>query len=90
MFLLFLKKGGLIFCRESCGEPSTKNKQREWAAGGNPTNYRKKEFYTYLFTEYAPKHFGVDVEVIYAEVPIQVYRDKVGTEEQRIWLLRKK
>eukprot|EP00386_Alphamonas_edax_P015138 GDKI01046330.1.p1 GENE.GDKI01046330.1~~GDKI01046330.1.p1 ORF type:complete len:338 (+),score=103.82 GDKI01046330.1:79-1014(+) len=87
--LTWLKPGGLLFCRESCGEPSDKNaSKRAWATEGNPTMYRPAGFYSWLMTEF-PESRGHKVEVIFKERPVSIYKIKVGTEGQQAWLIRK-
>lgn len=84
----WVKKGGFVFCRESCGEPSNKKTERSWAEGGNPTEYRHLSFYTWLFEEYL-KDRGFEVEFIFAARPVNAYIRRASTDGQRCWLMRK-
>lgn len=48
------RRGGFLFIRESCTEPSDKGSQnRSWAVNGNPTLYRRPEQYTTWINEIA-------------------------------------
>eukprot|EP00923_Selenidium_pygospionis_P005035 GHVN01008381.1.p1 GENE.GHVN01008381.1~~GHVN01008381.1.p1 ORF type:complete len:298 (-),score=62.94 GHVN01008381.1:684-1577(-) len=91
----WVKIGGLLFCRESCGEPSTKNPERDWAPEGNPSEYRPKEFYTNCLksNQVIDASGGSDVspvfEVLLEEHLIMVYKEQLNTEGQRCWLLRR-
>ncbi|PFH32398.1 hypothetical protein BESB_017160 [Besnoitia besnoiti] len=58
------RRGGFIFVRESCGEPSDKGKQnRDWAIGGNPTVYRCAEVYSQWMHEIAQATGEIEKQV---------------------------
>jgi len=84
----WLKVGGLLFGRESCGEPSCKNHIRTWAPKGNPTEYRPASVYTWLLTDFMEEQ-GIKVEVLFKERRVTVYTDRIGTESQQCWLIRR-
>jgi len=84
----WLKVGGLLFGRESCGEPSSKKHARTWAPKGNPTEYRPSNIYTWLLTDFMEEQ-GVTVEVIFKERRVSVYQERIGTESQQCWLIRR-
>lgn len=85
---IWLKPGGYIFCRESCGKPSNAAK-RGWALEGNPTCYRVGSFYTQLFTKTVPSLTGVEFCVVFHERPIHVYEEVMQSMGQLAWFLRK-
>eukprot|EP00922_Rhytidocystis_sp_ex-Travisia-forbesii_P053828 GHVS01079890.1.p1 GENE.GHVS01079890.1~~GHVS01079890.1.p1 ORF type:complete len:288 (-),score=31.10 GHVS01079890.1:204-1067(-) len=84
----WVKVGGFVFCRESCGEPSNRNASRDWAEGGNPTEYRPWEYYTWLLTDFARKH-GYEVEAVFMERHVSTYVREAGTSGQRSWLVKR-
>jgi len=86
--LLWVRVGGYLFCRESCGESSSKTNSRIWALEGNPTHYRSAQFYTKFFMERA-EHSGVNMEIIFKERPVTIYKQKIGTDGQKSWLIKR-
>ncbi|KFG31924.1 methyltransferase domain-containing protein [Toxoplasma gondii GAB2-2007-GAL-DOM2] len=82
------RRGGFVFLRESCGEPSDKGKQsRNWALWGNPTVYRRAEVYTRWIHE-ASQETGTAVQMVLSAHPMTLYQQANHTDSQCCWFLR--
>lgn len=85
----WVKVGGYIFCRESCGEPSTKSADRVWAPEGNPTQYRPCGFYDNLFGQLLVDQNGRRYEMLERNVSVMTYIKVHNTDGQKCWLLKR-
>ncbi|KAF8822441.1 methyltransferase domain-containing protein [Cardiosporidium cionae] len=84
----WVKLGGFLFCRESCGQPSDGNTNRPWAIGGNPTSYRQSSFYTDLLTRYLGEN-GFGMRVLCSEKCVSTYSKNGGNSSQIMWLIQR-
>lgn len=84
----WVKRGGYIFCRESCGGPSN-GSTRDWAREGNPTEYRPGCVYTRLFELVSTQLPDIQFRCILMEHPVSVYKETLNSCGQLAWFLQR-